>query len=98
MDMFGDHPWAVGPFTKYTGNPVLAPMPGAWDQGHFSGGVHNGSIIVKDGRFYYVYRGERPIDVPQKSTIDYIWDIGIAVSDDGMHFTKDTAHSPFFRK
>ncbi len=97
MDMFADNPWAVGPFTKYPGNPVLAPTPGAWDQGHFSGGVHNGSIIVKDGRFYYVYRGERPIDVSQNSDIDYICDIGVAVSDDGVKFTKDTQHSPFFR-
>lgn len=97
MDMFADNLWAVGPFTKYTGNPVLAPTPGAWDQGHFSGGVHNGSIIVKDGRFYYVYRGERAIDVSLKSEIDYICDIGVAVSDDGIKFTKDTEHSPFFR-
>jgi predicted GH43/DUF377 family glycosyl hydrolase len=98
MDMFADNPWAVGPFKKYAGNPVLAPTPGAWDQGHFSGGVHNGSIVVKDGRFYYVYRGECPIDVKQNSEIDYICDIGVAVSDDGIHFTKDTGHSPIFRR
>jgi len=97
MDMFADNPWAMGPFTKYPGNPVLAPTPGSWDQGHLSGGVHNGSVIIKDGRFYYIYRGERPIDIPPKTTIDYICDIGVAVSDDGMHFTKDTQHSPFFR-
>jgi len=28
----------------------------------------------------------------------YICDIGIATSADGIHFTKDTKHSPFFRK
>lgn len=98
MDMWSDNPWALGPFTKYAGNPILAPTRGAWDQGHFGGGVHNGSIIVKDGHFYYVYRGERPIDVPQKSDTDYICDTGVAVSDDGIHFTKDTRHSPFFRE
>ncbi len=98
MDMFGDNPWAIGPFTKYKGNPVLAPTPGAWDSGHFSGGVHNGSIIVKDGVFYYVYRGERPIDIKQNSAIDYICDIGVATSRDGVHFVKDDVHSPFFRK
>ena len=98
MHMFADNHWSVGPFTKYAGNPVLAPTPGAWDEGTFDGGVHNGSIIVKDNRFYYVYRGTRPIDIPQKSSINYICDIGLAVSDDGMHFTKDTQHSPFFRK
>ena len=97
MDMFEDNPWAIGPFTKHAGNPVLAPTPGSWDQGHFSGGVHNGSVIRKDGRFYYVYRGERPIDVPMDSPVDYICDIGVAHSDDGIRFTKDTANSPFFR-
>jgi predicted GH43/DUF377 family glycosyl hydrolase len=97
MDMFADNEWSIGPFTKFASNPVLAPTPGAWDQGHFGGGVHNGSIIVKDNVFYYVYRGERGIDIPQISEVDYICDIGVATSTDGIHFKKDTAHSPFFR-
>ncbi len=96
-DLFTHHPWALGPFTKYAHNPVLSPTPGAWDCGHYDGGVHNGAIVVRDGRFYYVYRGERPIDIRIDSRIDYICDIGLAVSDDGVHFTKDTQHSPFFR-
>lgn len=98
MDMFADNEWSIGPFTKFASNPVLAPTPGAWDQGHFGGGVHNGSIIVKDNIFYYVYRGERDIDIPKLSDVDYICDIGVATSTDGIHFKKDTAHSPFFRK
>jgi len=98
MDMFTDNPWAIGPFTKHMNNPVLAPTPGAWDRGHFSGGVHNGSIVVKDGVFYYLYRGESPIDIQQNSPIDYICDIGVASSKDGVHFAKDNRHSPFFRK
>jgi predicted GH43/DUF377 family glycosyl hydrolase len=98
MDMFADNPWAIGPFTKHKGNPVLAPTPDAWDSGHYSGGVHNGSIVIKDGIFYYVYRGERSIDIEQKSEFDYICDIGVATSTDGVHFVKDTKHSPFFRK
>ena len=98
MDMFADHPWAIGPFTKFAGNPVLAPTADAWDRGHFGGGVHNGSIIVKDNIFYYVYRGERDIDIPQISEVDYICDIGVATSQDGVHFKKDNQHSPFFRK
>ena len=76
MDMFADHPWALGPWSKYAGNPVLAPTPGAWDQGHYGGGVHNGSIIVKDGKFYYIYRGERPMDI-EHATGSYICDIGV---------------------
>ena len=98
MDMFADNEWSIGPFTKFSSNPVLAPTPGAWDQGHFGGGVHNGSIIVKDNVFYYVYRGERGIDIPQISEVDYICDIGVATSTDGIHFKKDRTHSPFFRK
>jgi predicted GH43/DUF377 family glycosyl hydrolase len=97
-DMFAAFPWAIGPFTKYPGNPVLSPTPGAWDQGHAAGGVHNGAILRHDGRFCYIYRGERPIDVPTKSEINYIGDVGLAVSDDGIHFTKDDDCSPFFRK
>ena len=92
-DEFKTYPWAVGPFTKYAGNPVLAPTPGAWDQGHFSGGVHNGAIIVKGGKFYYIYRGERP----RQATPGYICDIGIATSPDGIHFTKIRRKSGLFR-
>ena len=98
MGMFADNPWAIGPFHKFKGNPVLSPTPGSWDEGRYDGGVHNGSVIIKDGKFHYIYRGERPIDYNSKSEIDYICDIGIAVSEDGVHFVKDTVHSPFFRK
>ena len=97
-NLFKDYPWAVGPLEKYESNPVLAPTPGAWDQGRHDGGVHNGSVIVKDDVFYYVYRGERPIDIQKQTPIDYICDIGVATSTDGIHFQKDTVHSPFFRK
>lgn len=98
MDMMSDNPWAIGNFTKSPANPVLRPTPHAWDQGHFGGGVHNGSILVKDDLFYYIYRGERPIDIPQTTLIDYICDVGVATSRDGVHFTKDDKHSPFFRR
>jgi len=63
----------------------------AANQGHYGGGVHNGSIIVKDGKFYYIYRGERPMDI-EHAVGTYICDIGVAVSNDGVHFTKDNAH------
>lgn len=98
LNLYESFPWAIGPFHKYEGNPILAPTPGAWDSGHFGGGVHNGAILVKDDVFYYVYRGEREIDIPQTNSIDYIGDIGVATSLDGIHFTKCDDVSPFFRK
>lgn len=98
QDMYKTYPWAIGPCDKYEYNPVLYPSTQGWDRGRYGGGVHNGSIIVKDNIFYYVYRGEQPIDIEQKSSIDYICDIGLATSVDGIHFVKDTINSPFFRK
>jgi len=96
--LFSHFPWAIGPFRKHLGNPVLAPSAGKWDHGRDSGGVHNGSIVRHGGKFHYVYRGERPIDVTQNSPVDYICDIGLATSDDGINFSKDQFHSPFFRQ
>ena len=95
--LFADFPWAVGPFQKHSANPLLAPTPRKWDCGRFDGGVHNGAVVRHGNKFHYVYRGERPIDVEQDSRIDYICDIGIATSDDGVNFTKDYVHSPLFR-
>jgi predicted GH43/DUF377 family glycosyl hydrolase len=97
-NLYESYAWAIGPFTKYEHNPVLEPTPDKWDKGRFGGGVHNGAVVIKDSIFYYVYRGEQPIDVKSKSSIDYICDIGVATSKDGIHFEKDTIHSPFFRK
>ncbi len=88
--------WAIGPFMKYEGNPILGPSKGEWDGGRYGGGVHNGSIVVRDGTFYYIYRGEHILE-PPVGRIDYVCDIGIARSDDGVHFTKDRENSPFFR-
>jgi predicted GH43/DUF377 family glycosyl hydrolase len=42
-------------------------------------------------------RGERPIDVKQDSPIDYICDIGIATSGDGVRFTRLDDQNPLFR-
>jgi predicted GH43/DUF377 family glycosyl hydrolase len=97
-DLAREFPWAIGPFTKYSGNPIFAPDPEGWDCGRYDGGVHNGSIVLHEGRFHYVYRGERPIDVPLNSNIDYTCDIGLATSADGIHFERERQCSPFFRK
>ncbi len=86
--------WAIGPFEKYPGNPVFAPDKNGWDCGHFGGGVHNGSVLKVNGRLYYIYRGEFPIpDEPRykpmsQAGLGYLCDVGVAVSDDGIHFER----------
>lgn len=98
--------WAIGPFSRSGGNPVFAPDPHGWDSGRFGGGVHNGSILRHGGQFVYVYRGELPLPggfwpdgfTPRSTDmqmIDYICDLGVAVSDDGEQFTRVTG--PLFR-
>ena len=96
-ELFAQYPWAIGPFQKSTANPVLAPSPCKWDEGRYDGGVHNGAVVRHGGKFCYVYRGEQPIEAERNCPIDYICDIGLATSDDGVNFTKDDFHSPFFR-
>lgn len=101
--------WALGPFAKYEGNPVFAPDAASWDCGHLGGGVHNGSVVQKDGKFYYLYRGEHPHESVSISdemrtgetellvdSFDYICDIGVAVSADGVRFER--LAGPLFRR
>lgn len=90
--------WAIGPFTKYPGNPVMAPDLSGWDCGRFGGGIHNGSIVKKDEKLYYIYRGEFPLKKEEVARdIDYCCDVGIAESRDGVHFARIREYSPFFR-
>ena len=91
--------WAIGPFVKYEGNPVMGPTPGGWDCGHFGGAAHNGSILHRNGKFYYIYRGEFPLppELRGHPDIDYCCDVGIATSLDGINWEKDHAHSPALR-
>jgi predicted GH43/DUF377 family glycosyl hydrolase len=91
--------WAIGHFKKH-GKPVLSPTEGKWDCGSICGGVHNGSILWRNGQFYYIYRGESPIPGHERANpnIGYICDIGVAVSEDGVNFEKRYDVSPFFRK
>ncbi len=86
--------WAIGPFTKYEHNPILAPGPEAWDHGRWGGGVHNGAVVRKDGLFYYLYRGERAAE--PVNGFDYLCKIGLAVSTDGRSFSKRPDVSPLF--
>lgn len=95
--------WAIR-FEKEPANPVFAPSEGGWDRGHTSGGVHNGSVLKKDGLLYYFYRGEQPWSGkaskrdPLVECFDYICDVGIAKSADGLHFERLTPEAGLFRK
>ncbi|BBH24262.1 glycosylase [Paenibacillus baekrokdamisoli] len=99
--------WAIGPFHKFEGNPIFAPAEEGWDRGRFGGGVHNGAVVRKDGQFYYIYRGEEPlredfwggqeVGKTDMGSIDYICDIGVAVSEDGINFVRMNAYNPLFR-
>ena len=94
--------WCVGPFVKHPGNPIFRPDPNGWDCGNFGGGVRNGSVFKKDGKIYYLYRGEFRVKdsekIPEfeKFVVDYQCDIGLAVSEDGG-FTFQRAGGPFFK-
>lgn len=87
--------WAIR-FTKYESNPIFRPDPNGWDCGLHSGGVHNGSVVFHGDKYWYLYRGESPyrkIEAKEISggisfEVDYICDIGVAVSDDGITFTR----------
>lgn len=93
--------WSIHDIEKYAGNPIFEPDLNGWDSGHYGGGVHNGSVIKKDGCFWYLYRGEfrTPNDprlAAQLATgIDYHCDIGLAKSSDGIRFER--VAGPFFR-
>ncbi|MHC1695839.1 MAG: hypothetical protein AB9835_11355 [Eubacteriales bacterium] len=90
--------WALAGFKKHN-KPVLFPTKGGWDCGHFGGGVHNGALLVKDDTFFYIYRGEFPIseDEMVHPNIDYKCDVGVAISKDGINYTKPEGISPIFR-
>jgi predicted GH43/DUF377 family glycosyl hydrolase len=95
--------WAIGPFQRYPGNPIFAPSASGWDGGHFGGGVHNGAVVRADGGFAYVYRGEQGLygrwrDEFAASDFDYICDIGVARSGDGVRFQRDPAGGSLFRR
>jgi len=84
----GDGSWALLPFTKVdTVNPVLVPGastffdplqrgPVRWEEKD----VFNPAIVVRRGKLYLLYRAQ---DKPAGTSR-----IGLAVSDDGYHFTR----------
>lgn len=83
--------WEIGPFEKQdTINPILRPDPSVLFTDPVSGtetawegrNVLNPSAVVKDGKVHLIYRAQ-----DEKMTSR----IGLAVSEDGLHFTKEPA-------
>jgi hypothetical protein len=71
---------------KYSGNPVVAGTPFAWDAKN----VHQPSVLHKDGVWYMLYDGDN-------TGVCCSTDIGMAVSLDAIHWQK-TGDSPVLRR
>jgi len=84
--------WALGPFERIDSvNPVLQPskdftftdpiiqQPLLWEEKD----VFNPAAVVRDNKVYLLYRAEDKIGVFKGTSR-----IGLALSDDGLHFTK----------
>lgn len=72
--------WAIGPFARYSGNPILTPpivsdSSTSWEWPR----TFNPGVVVVGGVFHMLYRG---------STQDNYSQIGGASSTDGVHFTQ----------
>ncbi|ADW70595.1 glycoside hydrolase family 130 protein [Granulicella tundricola] len=86
--------WQIGPFTRPIGNPVLSPIPAStftdpilktpthWEALH----TFNPAAIVRAGKVYVLYRAED--DSGSMSIGGHTSRLGLAVSDDGLHFTR----------
>jgi predicted GH43/DUF377 family glycosyl hydrolase len=88
-------PWEIGPFTRPAeGNPVIAPRPEStfadpvlktrvhWEALH----TFNPAAIVRDGKVYVLYRAED--DSGAMEIGGHTSRLGLAESDDGIHFTR----------
>ena len=62
--------WAIGPFTRYSGNPILTPQGSGFE----AADVFNPGVIVHNGTFQMLYRAENSNSISQ---------IGYASSTDG---------------
>lgn len=67
----------LGPFTPYAGNPVLRPRGRGWE----SGNLYNPAAAVVDDSVVLLYRAHGA---------DLVSRIGIATSDDGRTFSRET--------
>ncbi|MCI0419163.1 MAG: hypothetical protein L0312_08090, partial [Acidobacteria bacterium] len=69
-------------FTRHDGNPILAPRGESWE----AKDVFNPAAIVKDGKVYLLYRAEDRTGIGKWNGTSRL---GLAVSDDGLHFQRE---------
>lgn len=67
----------LGPFVPYEHNPVLKPLGGSWE----SSNLYNPAALVVDDTVVILYRAHAE---------DIISHIGIATSEDGFHFERES--------
>ncbi|PTX60304.1 putative GH43/DUF377 family glycosyl hydrolase [Melghirimyces profundicolus] len=70
-----------GNFQKHEENPVLSPVGDGWE----SKDVFNPAAVVKDGKIYMLYRAEDQTGLGKWNGTSRI---GLAVSEDGIHFER----------
>jgi beta-1,2-mannosidase len=77
--------WAIGPFIKYGGNPILRPdeTGPVWEGWN----VYNPGVIFDDGRFRMLYRGQENTKVGSDNRT--LSRIGYAESLDGVTFLRN---------
>ena len=68
--------WAIGPFTRYSGNPILSPQGSGFE----AADVFNPGVVNRNGTWQMLYRAQNTDGGPSQ--------IGYASSTDGYHFTR----------
>lgn len=68
----------LGPFTPYSGNPILRPRGGSWE----SANLYNPAAIVVGDEVLLLYRAHAE---------DIVSHVGLARSSDGLTFTREDA-------
>jgi beta-1,2-mannosidase len=76
--------WAIGPFIKYGGNPILRPEGAGWEGWN----AYNPGVLFDDGWFRMLYRGQERIQVASKEKT--LSRLGYAESLDGVTFLRNT--------
>lgn len=75
--------WAIGPFERYSGNPIMKPAGklGTWESMH----VYNPAVVVRNNRYLMLYRGQNSDTTLFKHCRSQI---GFASSEDGINWMR----------